>query len=107
MATNKPRFSVTFEEESYRKIQEYRKENGISTQSKAVARLIEIALNEIYAEGQAVEDNDCVLRKTLLENFDQLNREGQENLVETSDDMVLSGKYIKSNPVKMGEEAFA
>lgn len=46
---------------------------------------------------------DGPLRSTLLNNFGQLNREGQERLVETSDDMVSSGKYIKSDPNKLGE----
>lgn len=41
------------------------------------------------------------LRSTLLHNFDQLNQEGQERLVETSDDMVSSGKYIKIEPVEL------
>lgn len=36
------------------------------------------------------------LRSTLLRNFDQLNKDGQERLLETSDDMVASGKYIKT-----------
>ena len=37
------------------------------------------------------------LRSTLLHNFDQLNQEGRTRLVETSDDMVSSGKYIKAD----------
>lgn len=45
------------------------------------------------------------LRSTLLHNFDQLNQEGRERLVETSDDMVSSGKYIKSTPAGLGKEA--
>lgn len=45
------------------------------------------------------------LRSTLLHNFDQLNQEGRERLVETSDDMVSSGKYIKSDPAGLGKEA--
>lgn len=52
MATDKPRFSVTFSDESFDKIQKYKKENNISTQSKAVARLVEIAINEIESEGE-------------------------------------------------------
>lgn len=44
------------------------------------------------------------LRSTLLHNFDQLNQEGRERLVETSDDMVSSGKYIKSDPAGLGQE---
>lgn len=43
------------------------------------------------------------LRSTLLHNFDQLNQEGQERLVESSDDMVRSEKYIKSDPNKLGK----
>lgn len=46
------------------------------------------------------------LRSTLLHNFDQLNQEGQERLVETSDDMVSSGKYIKSDPNKLGKTKY-
>lgn len=50
MATDKPRFSVTFTNDSFSKIQKYQKENNISTQSKAVARLVELAINEIESE---------------------------------------------------------
>lgn len=47
------------------------------------------------------------LRTVLLQNYNQLNQEGRERLVETSDDMVSSGKYIKSNPDKLGSEKSA
>jgi len=47
------------------------------------------------------------LRSTLLENFDQLNREGQELLVDQSDTMVSSGKYIKSGQDNLGREKMA
>lgn len=120
MATDKPRFSVTFTENSYEKIRRYQKDNNISTQSKAVAHLVELALNEIESENNTIKPpspqevapeeehrDDDSLREVLLQNFDQLNQEGQERLVETSDDMVSSGKYIKSNPDKLGNEKYA
>lgn len=44
------------------------------------------------------------LLSTLIHNFEQLNREGRERLVETSDDMVSSGKYIKSDKNQLGKE---
>ena len=47
MATEKPRFSVSFSDESFERIQNYKKENNISTQSKAVAKLVELALNDM------------------------------------------------------------
>ncbi len=51
MATEKPRFSVTFSDDSYRRIRQYQKDNKISTQSKAVARLVAIAIDEIEKRG--------------------------------------------------------
>lgn len=56
--------------------------------------------------GEEQADTDP-LRSTLLHNFYQLNQEGRERLVETSDDMVSSGKYIKSGSFKMGGEKLA
>ncbi len=53
MATDKPRFSVTFTDDSFDKIRKYQKENNISTQSKAVARLVELAISEIEQDGNA------------------------------------------------------
>lgn len=47
------------------------------------------------------------LRSTLLHNFNQLNQEGRERLVETSDDMVSSGKYIKTSTNQVGGEKLA
>lgn len=50
MATEKPRFSVTFSDDSFVKIQKFKEDNNISTQSKAVAKLVELAINELEAE---------------------------------------------------------
>ncbi|MCI9222635.1 MAG: hypothetical protein HFF22_04605 [Oscillospiraceae bacterium] len=110
MATTKPRFSVTFTDESFAKIQEYQKANKITTQSKAVARLVELAISEIESESDAKKHLSVaktapgeVLRSTLMHSFDLLNQEGKEKLVDTADDMVHSGKYIKSDPVQLGK----
>lgn len=51
MATEKPRFSVTFSEDTFDKIQKYKEENGISTQSKAVAQLVSLAIHELERNG--------------------------------------------------------
>lgn len=45
------------------------------------------------------------LRAELLDNFGQLNQEGQERLVETSDDMVSSGKYKNPDAVPADQPA--
>lgn len=44
----------------------------------------------------------------LIKNYDNLNEEGQENLVDYSNFLVSSGKYkrnIKNNPLYLGKEA--
>lgn len=61
MATDKPRFSVTFTDDSYKKIKKYQMDNDISTQSKAVARLVEIAINDIESES----DKESMRRREL------------------------------------------
>lgn len=45
------------------------------------------------------------LQKSLLLSFSQLNKEGQERLVETADDMVSSGKYMTTRPIPMARAA--
>lgn len=41
--------------------------------------------------------------RALLSVFHKLNEEGQDRLLETADDMVRSGKYIKNNPSRLGK----
>lgn len=60
----------------------------------------DITMKESPASTAPTPDADP-LRSTLLHNFDQLNQEGQERLVETSDDMVSSGKYKKIDPAEL------
>ena len=46
--------------------------------------------------------------EVLIGNYKNLNKEGQENLVNYSDVLVSSGKYkrnIKNNPLYLGKEA--
>ena len=74
----------------------------------AVVHALGYTLNDIDPGAKESPSTDetapeAPLRSTLLHNFDQLNQEGQERLVETSDDMVSSGKYIKSDPAKLGK----
>ena len=47
MATDKPRFSVTFTDDSFKKIQRYKKENNIRTKSNVVALLVYIEIPKI------------------------------------------------------------
>lgn len=50
MATTKPRFSITLEEETMDAVEFYRYKNRIVTRSEAAVRLIEIALDRLMKE---------------------------------------------------------
>lgn len=41
----------------------------------------------------------------LIDNYNKLNEEGQEKLLDYSDDLVSSQKYIKNNQYIVGREA--
>lgn len=45
--------------------------------------------------------------KQLVNLFRELNEEGRNKLVDYADDLVSSGKYIKSDPHKLGYEKYA
>ena len=45
--------------------------------------------------------------KFLLAKFSELNREGQEKLLDYADDLVSSGKYIKNNQAGVGTAKMA
>ena len=41
----------------------------------------------------------------MIALYRELNHEGQEKLIDYADDLVASGKYIKSGPDNLGKEA--
>ena len=96
MATNKPRFSVSFSDESFQKIENYREKSSLNTRSKAVAQLVELALNEI--ENAPPPD---IGEGKLVDMYRALNAEGKEKLLDCADDMVRSGKYKKGRESRL------
>lgn len=109
MATNKPRFSVTFSDATFEKIKKFQTEHNISTQSKAVANLVEIAVNEIEnssgtTEAASMNMYDRSPRMTALYAvMNQLNDHGQEKVLEYANDLVSSGNYLKSDTNHLGK----
>ena len=43
--------------------------------------------------------------QTLVHNYRELNEEGRQKLLETSDDLVATGKYTKNNPAQVPKQA--
>lgn len=78
MATDRPRFSVSFTDDSFQKIEEYQKAKGFKTRSKAVAQLVEIALDKIESHKNKnsfpYSDEACKLARDYDEKLDEWGR---------------------------------
>lgn len=89
-------------------LKKYQKKHNISAQSKAVASLVKIAINEIESDNsvkkfpstaEAAPGEDHIIAL-----YRELNHEGREKLIDYADDLVTSGKYIKSGPDSLGKK---
>ena len=56
MATDKPRFSITFEDDLFDQIEDFRHEHRISTRSKAVVKLVEKGIESLVQENPDLAD---------------------------------------------------
>lgn len=52
----------------------------------------------MHEQDTAIEDCYYEDKQKLLHNYEKLNDIGKTKLLDYSDDLVLSGKYVKSNP---------
>lgn len=86
MATDKPRFSVTFSDNTFSKIQNYKDENKISTQSKAVAQLVALALDQLEASGE-IKKAPSLSEEALhlAKDYDWLDAWGKKAVREVAD----------------------
>lgn len=76
MATDKPRFTITLPDDVYESVMQYKEAHKISTQSKAIQKLIAIGLETVAGrleEKRAPEPEDAALVSTFraLDKFGQ------------------------------------
>lgn len=110
MPTEKPRFTITMDESLFQKIENFRFEGHYKNQTKAVTALIERGLDVLAAEDSEVAKAiknaplySSEAEEQLISLHRTLNHEGQEKLLDYADDLVASGKYIKSDQNQLGE----
>lgn len=87
MPTEKPRYSITMEESTLRRVNEYKKKEGIATQSKAFVKIIELALDEMERTGEikkAPSLSDEAMK--LAEDYDgRMDDRGRETVRSVAD----------------------
>ena len=79
MATDKPRFTITLDEETLDRVNEYKRDNRISTQSKAISSLVKSALDDLRAEGGQINRAPLCTSEALqlAKDFDELDYWGR------------------------------
>lgn len=78
MATEKPRLSISMDEKTYEKVLEYKEQKGITTQSKAIIRLMEIGIAKMERElekGKASPYSEEAQK--LAKDYDDLDDHGK------------------------------
>lgn len=94
MATDKPRFTITLNDSLLSQVLDYKTKNGISTQSKAIQRLIELGMDGLTpssspAPSLTPDEAD------LLECFRSMNPVGQRAALAVIHGLADDGLYKK------------
>lgn len=58
MATNRPRYTVSVDEELFKRIEDFRFEKRFQTRSEATVELIRLGLEALKQEGERAEDQN-------------------------------------------------
>lgn len=98
MATDKPRLSISMDEETYEKVLAYKEENGIATQSKAIIKIMEMGLDEMEREitqKNSPSATEAAPGEKDLELFDKL----LDGLISTG--RIVEGKDISASQAEV------
>jgi len=74
----------------------------------SISKLFKVSVDSLLGLSEfseTVAKPSLAAEQQLINNYRQLNEEGQEKLLDLSTDLVSSGRYIKSNKPQMVSEA--
>lgn len=82
MATEKPRFSITIDEETLELVDDYRREQNIKTQSRAVVQLAKLGLQKLGIDIPENENAPVLSTEALrlAKDYEQLDRWGRRQV---------------------------
>lgn len=104
MATEKPRFTITLEPETFDQVLNFKKNNGIATQSGAIQRLVErgiqdlISSNNLTSTKKAPSLSDEAMKVAVA--FDKADEDHKE-IVRTALSKYLAAPAQKGNGAKL------
>lgn len=93
--TEKPRFSITLDEEMLTKVEDFRHDNRISTRSQAVVKLIELA----FASLDAGPDTDDLTpdERLIIDGYHAADVQHQEDMRDAAVRAIERGKKAEKS----------
>ena len=91
MASNKNRFSITVDDDLYKKIEDFRYARRLKSQSKAVNELMLLGIASLIDKEIKLEPDLSAFDKRLIEQFNALDNHGKEIV-----SFVLQKEYERS-----------
>ena len=91
LATDKPRFTITLDPKMLSDVLEYKDKNKLSTQSKAIQRLIELGIQEMVSPASAHAHGFPVLsgdELELVEKYRQLTEFNRGRVIQQIDTLL-------------------
>ena len=85
MATDKPRFTITLDDDTYAEVIAYKDKHGLATQSKAIRQLVEIGLDSLIKE---VRREDPIVQK--IKSLDERGRRVVEAVIDAQSTIDLN-----------------
>jgi metal-responsive CopG/Arc/MetJ family transcriptional regulator len=89
MATDLPRFTITLPDDVYQSVMRYKEENQISTQSKAIQKLIRIGVDTVEKEKEAANVNQIPVydpsERSLVASWRQANEKDRKTAASALD----------------------
>ena len=112
MATDKPRYTVSVDDEMFEKIENFRFENRYKTRSQATVELIRLGIEQIMKKDPNLLPsevmNDSVLtsdEQKLIDDYRDFNDEGKEKVRDYVADLSDNPKYKKCTESSLVQEA--
>lgn len=88
MPTDKQRFSITVDDSLYRKIEDFRFERRMKSQSKAVNALMEIGFDALMNDKVSIGPSLSSFELSIVEKYNSLDAHGKKVI-----DLILKEEY--------------
>ena len=111
MSTDRPRYTVSVDDEMFEQIENFRFENRYKTRSQATVELIRLGIEQLTQQNSSLLEpskSESTLspdEHQLVEDYRSFNDEGKEKIRDYVSDLKGNAKYKKCSESRLDKEA--